>query len=271
MVKEVQLRRRETKSHLPPEVVADSKKILASIYVGQGPLRGLQGEQEKSLLCMHLGIDKDDRDINNRLRDFWASLRVNVPSDGLELNVSTDKEGQPYNVRDYVIYQWALKHKYVAKNEAELNEQSHKQYYIHDPIVAAEYENKVVDYKRRAYKEFYKMVENEDEMSRIIRLMSGSNPDNMSKVEKENYIDKLITDSPEKFYSTATDKHLATRSFIAELTTKNIIRKIGNQFYYIEEKLGDTEEETIMYMNDKKNSQRMIEFKAKLEEMKKLS
>lgn len=268
-VKEVQIRRRETKSHLPPPVVSNAKKILSSIYSGQGPLRGVTGDEEKELLSDYLGIDQDERDFNKRCRHFWADLRVEIPSDGKVLNITQDDNGYPVSIKDYLIYEWAKKHKHVAENRAKMLDNSRKQYYIYDPDVEMKNQNKKVNLKKKAYAEFIKISDDKDKINMLITVLTDSDPDQMSTTQKENYLDQLIEDDPQSFVAVATDKDLEIKSQIAEMVSNNIITKISNQHWFVDEKLGDTLEQTVKYFKDKKNSETVNILKAKLEEAKK--
>lgn len=270
MSHEVQIIRRETKSHLPVPVTANSKKVLASVYVGQGPLKGLDGEKEKELLSSYLGVDREEKDFPKITRSFWADLRVEIPSEGKVLNISTrDEDGEnPLNPGDYIIYKWAQKHPYVAPNKKEMLDNSKYQFYIHDPEIEVGHENQKIQFKKKAYEQFILMGDDDEKLDFVIRLLTDSDPNQLSVKQKQNYVDTIIEDNPKQFYVTATDKHLQTKALVAELVSANIINKIGNQHYFIDEKLGDTIDDTVKYFNDKKNSQTVNTLKAKLEEFK---
>lgn len=268
-MEEVQIRRRETKSHLPPPVVSNAKKVLSSIYSGQGPLRGLKGEKEKELLSEYLGMDKDDKNFGQVCRNFWADLRVEIPSDGKVLNITTDKDGRPHKIYDYLIYKWAVKHKYVAQDREAMLNDSKKQYYIYDPEVEMKKQNETVNLKKRAYAEFIKMQDDEDKIDTVITVLTDSDVDQLSDTQKENYLDQLIESDPGKFVAVATDKDLEIKSLISQMVSANIIRKIGNQHWFVDQKLGDTLEEAVLFFKDKKQSETVNILKAKLEEAKK--
>lgn len=270
-IKEIQIRRRETMSHLPPPIVADTKKILSSVYVGQGPLKGLAGEEEKELLSTYLGMDKDDKGFSHVCRSFWADLRVNVPSEGKVLNISVREDGTPVEVFDYIIYKWATKHKYVANSRKDLlnHSSTEKRFYIYDPDAEEMSQNKIVAVKKKAYQELIKMSDNEDKMDMVITVLSEGDPGNMNKTQKENYLDQLLSENPSKFVKIVTDKSLEIKSLISELVSLGIITQLSNQYWFHDQKLGDTLEYTVLYFKDKKNSSTTNLLKAKLQEAKK--
>lgn len=268
---EVQIRRREVKSYLPPEVVADSKKILASISVNQGPLK-VDGVDK--YVCEYLGIEPTENDAPKKVREFWADIRVDIPVDGYVLNVADTSEGKedpkPVNVYHWLLYQWCKKHKFVALSKEELDRNPQKMFYVYDPEQEARHTNTQVSMKRKAYNEFAKMSDDEPKLNHVIRILSDTDPKRMSKVEKENYVDNLISQDAKRFLGVALDKHLAIKGEIAELVSANVIQKIANQHYFGEEKLGDDLQETVLYMQDKANSKTVMTLRAKLEEVRKI-
>lgn len=268
-MREVQIRRRETKSHLPPPVVSNAKKILSSIYSGQGPLKGIKGDEEKELLAKYLGMDKDEKGFSNVCRSFWADLRVEIPSDGKVLNITKNEDDEPVDIHDYLVYKWAEKHKHVAKDRQAMLDDSSKKFYIYDPDVEMRYQNQKVNMKKQAYKEFIKISDDEEKIDRVITLLTDSDPDQMSTQQKENYLDQLIEENPEKFVSVVTDKDLDIKAEIAQMVELNIIRKAANQYWYIDQKLGNDIEETVLFFKDKKQSETVTTLRAKLQEAKK--
>jgi len=266
-MKEIQLRRRETKNHLPVPVTSNSKKYLGSIYSGQAPLRGLNSKEEKEILAEYLGMDPEEKDFPRIAREFWADIRIEVPSDGKTLNITVEND-VPVNPYDYMVYRFAKIHPHVGKNLDDMLSDSRKMFYIHDFDEAIAKTNAKVNFKKKAYGELIKIGEDEDKLNRILRLLTDSDPEYMSIKEKQNYIDQLIENDPVKFVTTATDKDLELRSTIAEMVTASVLSKIGNQYWFIDEKIGDDEDEAVKFFKDKKRSGDVLRMKAKLEEAK---
>ena len=97
--------------------------------------------------------------------------------------------------------------------------------------------------------------------------MSSTNPDRMTEDQIENSLYELKNSNPKKFVRIATDKNLELRSEIDEFVSAGVLRKIGNQVIFIDEVLGDTVEDTIVYLKDKKNSGKLTILRAKLKEL----
>jgi len=54
---------------------------------------------------------------------------------------------------------------------------------------------------------------------------------------------------------------------IDEMVSSGVLRKIGNQIIFIDEIIGDTIDDTVIHLNDKKNSGKLTVLRAKLKEL----
>ena len=103
-------------------------------------------------------------------------------------------------------------------------------------------------------------------MRRVYRLMANDNPDSLTDLEIENRLYALKGDKPIQFIRISQDKHLKMKSEIEEMISTEILRKIGNQIIYQDEILGDTLQDTVIHLSDKKNSGKLTTLRAKLKE-----
>ena len=142
-----------------------------------------------------------------------------------------------------------------------------KRFYIQDLTRDDKVKNNEIQVKKDADKEFIKISSNEKSMKRVLRLMSSTNPDRMTVEQIENALYELKNSNPKKFVRIATDKHLELKSEIEEMVSAGVLRKIGNQIIFIDETLGDTTEDTVIYLKDKKNSGKLTLLRAKLKEL----
>ena len=51
------------------------------------------------------------------------------------------------------------------------------------------------------------------------------------------------------------------------MVSSGVVRRIGNQVIFIDEVLGDTIDDTVVHLKDKKNSGKLIILRAKLKEL----
>ena len=267
-MRKIYVRRKEINSFLPKEVRVGARVTIGSIFVGRQPLKGVEGEEAKKYLPGLIGLPYDHPDFPSQEKDYWASLRVKVPFEGKELDITTTEDGKAVNPEDYITYKWCMKHRQVAESKSEMESISGKRFYIYDPQKDLLKKNKRVQVSKDADKEFIKASSDVARMKRLLRVISDTNPDKLSNLEIENNLYELKTSSPEKFLKAALDKDLDLRDEIAEMVQKDIIRKIGNQHIHGDETLGENIADTIVYFKNKKNSGAINALRAKLKEVK---
>ena len=267
MSKKVYLRRRDLGGHLPKQVRAEAKTRLSSVYVNRQPLKGFSPEEEKKYMQGILDVSPEHVDWPKHSKNFWADLSIPVGFTGVELEIGKDEDGSPISIMDYIKYNFAIKHPYVALTKTEMNTDITKKFYIQDLTREDKVKNNAIKLKKDADKEFIKVSSNIKNMKRILRLMSNTNPDRMTEDQIENSLYELKNSDPKKFVRIATDKNLELRSEIEEMVSAGVLRKIGNQVIFIDEVIGDTTENAIVYLKDKKNSGTLTILRAKLKEL----
>jgi len=268
-MRKIFIRRKEVLNHLPKEVRAGAKVNIGSIYVGRQPLRGVEGEESHKLLASILDVPPGHEQWPKQEKDFWASMTLKVPFEGVELNITVDEAGNPENVMDYITWKWCLKHRQVADSEKAMQDDGAKRFYIYDPQRDLLKKNTEVKLKKEADKEFIKVSSDFDKMRRLMRLLSkGSNPETLTDMEIENQLYNIKNDKPALFLKYSTDKHLDLRAEIEEMVQANVLRTIGNQIIYGDETIGENITDAIVYFNNKKNSGQVNAMRAQLKEVK---
>ena len=142
-----------------------------------------------------------------------------------------------------------------------------KRFYIQDLSRDDKTKNNDVQVRKDADKEFIKVSANLKSMQRILRLISNINPDRLTSEQLENALYEIKNKEPKKFFKIAVDKNLELKSEIEEMVTAGVIRKIGNQVIFLDEVLGDTIDDTVVHLKDKKNSGKLTILRAKLKEL----
>ena len=267
MEKVVFLRRKEIMNHLPKEVRAEAVTKLSSVYVNRQPLNPFTREDEKKYLDGILDVSPEHPDWPKYAKLFWAELTVPVGFTGVELDISKDSDGNPRKIMDFIKYHFAVKHPHVGLTKEEMDKTSQKRFYIHDTSRDVKVKNVQIQRKKDADKEFIKLSSDPKSMKRVLRILSESNPDRMTDEQVENALYELKSNSPVKFVKIATDKNLSLKAEIEELVSAGVLRKIGNQVIFIDEVIGDTTEDAVVYLKDKKNSGQLTIMRAKLKEL----
>ena len=267
MGKKIFLRRKEINNHLPKEILADAVSKLSSVYVNRQPLKGLSIEDEKKYLNGILDVAPDHQDWPKHTKRYWAEMSIPVGFTGVELEVGVNEDGAPISIMDYLKYKFALKHPHVALTEDEMNGDFSKRFYIQDLSREDKVKNTQIQFKKDADKEFIKLSGNPKNMKRVLRLLSDTNPDRMTDEQVENALYEIKNSKTKKFLKIAKDKNLEIKAEIEEMVTASVLRKIGNQIIFIDEVLGDTLDDAVVFLKDKKNSGTLTILRAKLKEL----
>ena len=249
---------------MPKEILATARVTIGSIFVGRQPLKGLEGEEAKRHLKHILDVPPDHQDWPAQEKAFWANMRVKVPFEGVELDITLNENGDAINPIDYVTYAWCKKHRQVAGSKEEMGRDSRKRFYIYDPEGDLVKENAKIKLKKDADKEFIKISSDFDKMRRILWVMTKSNPARLTEIEIENRLYGLKDKEPAKFLKISLDKNLDVKAEIEQLVEAGVLRKIGNQVIYGDETIGEDMTDTVVYFNNKKNSGAINSMRAQL-------
>ena len=267
MSKKIFLRRREVNNHLPKAVRAEAVMKLSSVYVNRQPLKGVTPKEEKELMQGILDVSPEHVDWPKHSKQFWAEMTIPVGFTGVELEVGVNEDGSPISIMDYLKYKFALKHPHVALTKEEMDKDFAKRFYIQDLTREDKVKNTQIQFKKDADKEFIKLSSNPKNMKRVLRLLSSSNPDRMTDEQVENALYEIKNSKTKKFLKIAKDKNLELKAEIEEMVTASVLRKIGNQIIFIDEVLGDTLDDAVVFLKDKKNSGTLTILRAKLKEL----
>ena len=267
MSKKVFLRRQDLGGHLPKAVRAEATTRLSSVFVNRQPLKGFTQEQEKKYMQEILDVSPSHVDWPKHSKNFWADLTIPVGFTGVELEIGVHEDGTPLSIMDYIKYNFALKHPYVALDKHEMDSDFTKKFYIQDLTREDKVKNNSIQLKKDADKEFIKVSSHLGTMKNVLRLMSNSNPDRMTEDQIENSLYELKNSDPKRFIRVARDKNLSMKAEIEEMISASVLRKIGNQIIFIDEVLGDTMDDTIVHLRDKKNSGKLTILRAKVKEL----
>jgi hypothetical protein len=124
-------------------------------------------------------------------------------------------------------------------------------YVLIDNEAEAERENKAMQTKREANREFDRM--NLEEMRQCLRLY-GHRSDLISNELVENKLFKLIEEDPTKFINKWVKNKNKLTEYLVELAiSQNVIRRNKNVYTYGTDVIGTSLEDTMAYLDDPKN------------------
>jgi len=262
----ITIKRRENTTNLPDHVYAESKRRIGSVFTKTGDIySGLTFPEQKKFLPYILGVDPSDTTFGKAVKSYFRNMTIEVPPEGAQLEASTNESGEPLSVMDYVKYKFASTHPHVAPDEASMSSNRAFKYYIYDEALELEEDYNELEYRKKAYKEFIKLTDNEKKLDMVVRL-HFENPKKMDTKEKELFLEAMVEENPLNFYNIATSKNLELQAFIEECLTAEVLRKIGNSLLLGDEKIGDSMEEAVLFLKDKKNSSTLTTLKARVQQ-----
>lgn len=217
------------------------------------PITGLTSEEEswfEETLRLSSGT------LSRYNKDYWGSFRVNIPKEGLTLNLK--------NPKDYLTYKVLLAHKEVANSEAEKHDSPFANFVITSDVQEAKSKAAEVGVKRKAWAAFSKMT-NED-MANFLKVYGKRPAPNASTEWLEAEIGKLIETTPTTFLSTLDDKDFKMKAFIDDCVIKKALTKSGSKYMLMGgDIIGYSLQETIDYLSKAENQEVYISLKSKLE------
>ena len=267
MSKKIFIRRKELNNHLPKAVRAEAVYKLSSVYVNRQPLKGCTPKEEKELMQEILDVSPEHVDWPKHSKRFWADMTIPIGFTGVELEVGLHEDGSPISIMDYLKYKFAIKHPHVALTKQEMDGDFNKRFYIQDLSREDKVKNTQIQFRKDADKEFIKLSSSPKNMRRVLRLVSQTNPDRMTDDQVENALYEIKNSKTKKFLKIAKDKNLELKAEIEEMVTASVLRKIGNQVIFIDEVIGDTLDDAVVFLKDKKNSGTLTILRAKLKEL----
>lgn len=267
MSKKVYLRAKAINNHLPKEINASAIRKLSSVYVNRQPLKPFDSAEEKKYLIGMLDVDPGHMEWPKHTKKFWAEFTISVGFEGVELEVGMTEDGSPIDITDFLKYHFALKHPHVALTEEEMNADSQKRFFIQDLAKKDLQRNNDIQLKKDADKAFIKVSNDEKQMRRVFRLLGNINPETLTREQVENMLYDIKEKQPKKFIKVSSDKHLELKAEIETMVSAGVLRKIGNQVIFIDEVLGETMDDTVVHLNDKKNSGKLTILRAKLKQL----
>ena len=208
---------------------------ISTYWLGNGSKYTGLNKKDRARLEEELGFDLAPAS------DFWKTFFIRMTDKQLVLDLE-----DPF---DELKYLFLRNHKLVQPS---MNERkATAKYVIVNEEAEAEEINKRSKIKRNAIKAFDKL--SNTDIKKALRLY-GYKADSISAEQAEAKLYELVEDSPNKFLEIWVDnKYRETQFLIEAAIAKNIIRKNKNAYMYGTEIIGHSLEDTIAFLEDKKN------------------
>lgn len=257
--KTIEIHRKKENTNLPDALLEGSVKKIGSYFDNGRIATGLSDEEVRKFMPIILGMSVQDVNFYRQVQIYFRDLSIKVPQEGIKLECGLDDSGFPVNVYDYVKYRFAKRHPYTAPSfeKAKKNDR----FYMRDRTEELIKSRSELDIRTSAYTEFVKLVAEESKMNAVLKVY-GEDPDRV--LDKKLKIEELMNESHQHFLKITTDKDLETKAFLEDCLTYEVLRKVGNTIMDGDEVIGNTPEEAIIFLQDKKNSGVVTTIKARL-------
>lgn len=273
-------------SPLPKEQRDNTRRISSQFKVIDGRItpniiKGLNREQERIILSEQLGIDINSPNWEKEVKKHWAEFSIKIPNKGLRLNKATYPkevflEGQkitidyPYNVQDYIIYNYAMDSSDVAKTPEQKENMDLFKAYIEDYSELKQKEIAALTEKDLADKNYVELINDKNKEEKIDWLVERfrkpeENFISFSREDKKLKLREIKETSPATFNEQFNNPNLEHEAFIYQLVTYGILKKEGKLYFNGVENLG-SHSEAIEYMKNSINSENVAKFKSLLEQ-----
>lgn len=198
----------------------------------------------------YTGLSKEDENrLGELLRqdlhpnsDYWDRFFIRMTNDDLILDIN--------DPNDELKYLFLKNHKLVQKSIGE--KKATAMYVIVDETAEAKETNKTAKVERKAVKEFDKL--SATDIRKVLRLY-GYKAESMGAEQAEAKLYDLVKEDPNKFLTLWVDNETRDTQYLIESAlSKNVLRRNKNIYTYGTSIIGHSLEETIAFLEDKKNS-----------------
>ncbi len=272
-----------------PEFMAMSKKSIGSYWETSTARKvgsGLSFDEQKLLMPLLIDCEPEDRQFREKVHEYFASMKTSIPYEkGKQLEIGLEKDNKagiskdnmPIDVADYVAYRHALYHPAVAKSKSEADGNMLKEFYIFDPQAEEDAQVKAghdKDESLEVYLEVKKKSTAKDGEDKVdmfltllgedIRRFKGKNALALKLDKLKEYAEK----KPAEVVELHKDKLLETRFEIQTMINVGIFEKVGTRVIDPQtgETIGHTDTEAIAWIKDSKNSEKLVMYKARVQE-----
>lgn len=275
--KTVVIRREESSLEgLPKAIAQDAKKVLSSVFRNGRPLE-IKGKGIDTLLEPIVGLRQTENGFIDRREKFWRELTLKIPFGGRELEVGLNENGSPIDPKQWLIYQWVLNHPLVAKSEITDNGRIPAQEVmaanpmyrfclIDNEEVKAQQkdESKIA---KKAARLYFEDAEDIEKAKVLIRYLSpGTDVFSLDESDTKDILFELSRSLPLQYINASIDDSIGVRAELANLREAGIVTRAGNAYIYIDETIGNNEDQAVAWIKNPRNSRSLLTMRAKLDQ-----
>lgn len=168
--------------------------------------------------------------------------------------------GYPIDAKHFIIYAYTFDHQPVANSAKDIVSKSKNiMYWIEDPEEHAAKKRADSQLKGEAMKQFVKLLTDASKKEMVILAIRGTLEGMDEDVDKDNYLQEVITSDPGSLVEACNDKLLQHKSFVRLLIDKGLFTEMENKVIYETtdptKVIGNNMKEAIAFMSNTNNDQ----------------
>jgi hypothetical protein len=274
MTKTIKIQRKEVRRYgVHPTLMQDRVATIGSYLTKTGSVgTGLSFEEVKRIMPGVIATEPNDPKFRSEVDKYFNNMMIPIPYEGRELEIGIDTDTSlPVNIVDWLRYKFVLNHPQVALSKKDADSSQTKVYYLEDDQADSERQSESIIYETKAAIEFAKLVEDKVKFDWVLRELSFRYPEigSISKLisltsDKKNIALNLAMKKNYKtFLDIVNDEDIKYKAEIASLIDAKIVDRVGNQFIYGSEPIGELNH-FIAYLKNPNNSETYATMLAKL-------
>jgi hypothetical protein len=276
-MKTIKIQRKEVRRYgVHISLTQERSATIGSFLLKSGAVgTGLTFEESKKWMPGIIGMEATDPKFRAEVNKYFNNIMIPVPYEGKELNITLDESGEPENLEDYLKYLFIKVHPKVAESKTVADMDQYKEYYIEDQALELTKKTKKLKSKTDATIKFAELISDEVKLDWVARELTNKYAKDLGSItvltnlkldEKSLKVAEIFEKDPEYFMSVVSDPDLSYKAQIASMVESQIFQKIGNEYVYGSEPLGNIDG-AIAYMKNPNNSEAYTIMLAKLNSM----
>jgi hypothetical protein len=238
--------------NLPKEIQKDSVRFYSPGFKDGGVVvhTGLTFDEQFELLPVLIGVSSTSSEFQSKVDEYFSNYSYRIPYDGIEIDASYRQVGDkkiPVNIPDYILSKLMFNDSNVCVTADKDNLHFYK-FVLIDKEAEKKVEEEMFAEKRKANIEYVKLIESkeDDKLKYILTIMrkeadvTAIEVDDLTRIQLEQKLSIISTKSPDKFVKLVSDDKLLTKAMLATAIDLNVVSKIGESFFFDEDKIADT-------------------------------
>lgn len=274
MTKKIKIQRKEVRRYgVHLTLMQDRVATIGSYLTKTGAVgTGLTFDEIKKVMPGVIAMEPTDSKFRSEVDKYFNNMMIPVPYEGRELEIGIDEETQlPINIVDWLRYKFILGHPNVSLSKKEAETSQTKTYYLEDEEADSEKQSQDIIFETKATIEFAKLIEDVVKFDWVLRELSYKYPEigsiskltSLSKDKKNIALSLAMKKSYKNFLDIVNDEDIKYKAEIASFVEAKIVDKVGNQFIYGSEPIGELNH-FIAYLKNPNNSETYATMLAKL-------